>query len=47
MDAHDEHEHESHESKESWLDRWWFLLVILFGVICVLTLDLWHPVPSV
>ena len=33
--------------KQSWLDRWWPLLVILFGVICVLALDFWHPESSV
>jgi hypothetical protein len=47
MNTHDDHEHAEHEMKNSWLDRWWFLLVILFGVICVLALDFWHPVPSV
>jgi len=25
------------------LDRWWPLLVILFGVTCVLWLALFHP----
>jgi len=37
----------SGEDKGSWLDRWWPLLVILFGVICVLALDFWHPASSV
>jgi hypothetical protein len=29
--------------RDSWLDRWWPLLVILFGVSCVLWLALFHP----
>ena len=32
----------SHES-QSWLDRWWTLLVILFGLTGILILALWHP----
>ena len=29
--------------KESWLDRWWPLLLILFGIACVVILDVFHP----
>jgi hypothetical protein len=29
--------------RDSWLDRWWPLLVISFGVSCVLWLALFHP----
>ena len=29
--------------KESWLDRWWPLLLILFGIVCVVILDVFHP----
>lgn len=32
----------AHET-QGWLDRWWPLLVILFGVIFVATLIFWHP----
>lgn len=32
----------SHE-KESWFDRWWILLVILFGVLFVTLLVSFHP----
>lgn len=32
----------SHES-ESWLDRWWQLLVILFGLLFVLILVSFNP----
>lgn len=32
----------SHE-QESWFDRWWILLVILFGVLFVAFLDSFHP----
>jgi hypothetical protein len=30
-------------SSETWLDRWWPLLVILFGVIFVSILASFHP----
>ncbi|MBB5341425.1 steroid 5-alpha reductase family enzyme [Edaphobacter lichenicola] len=30
-------------SAESWVDRWWPLLVILFGVIFVAVLVTFHP----
>jgi hypothetical protein len=30
-------------SKEPWLDRWWPLLVILFGVLFVTWIDKWLP----
>ena len=33
----------SHHETESWLDKWWPLLLILFGVSCVLFLALFHP----
>jgi hypothetical protein len=29
--------------KDSWIDRWWPLLVITFGVGCVAILVLFHP----
>jgi hypothetical protein len=29
---------------ESWLDRWWGLLLILFGVVFVSVLVSFHPV---
>ncbi len=32
----------SHESK-SWIDTWWPLLVILFGVLFISTLVFFHP----
>jgi hypothetical protein len=32
----------SHES-ESWLERWWPLFLILFGVTCVLFLACFKP----
>ena len=36
----------SHEKRGLivWVDRYWYLLVIAFGVACMLGLDLWHPV---
>lgn len=30
-------------SESSWLERWWPLLVILFGVTCILWLALYSP----
>ena len=30
-------------SKESWLDRWWPLLLITFGVIFVAIIDSFSP----
>jgi hypothetical protein len=33
----------SSSSSEVWLDRWWPLLVILFGVIFVSILVSFHP----
>lgn len=32
----------SHE-KARWIDRYWWLFLIAFGVFCMLALDLWHP----
>jgi len=32
----------AHESK-SWIDTWWPLLVILFGVLFISTLVFFHP----
>jgi hypothetical protein len=32
----------SHET-QSWLDTWWQLLVILFGIAFALILALWTP----
>jgi hypothetical protein len=32
----------SHES-EPWLDRWWPLLLILFGLLFVTVLTTFHP----
>ena len=32
----------SHET-ESWISRWWPLLVIAFGVTFILILALWRP----
>jgi hypothetical protein len=29
--------------KDSWIDRWWPLLLVLFGVGCVAILVLFHP----
>jgi hypothetical protein len=29
--------------KDSWLDRWWPLLLIIFGVACVTLLVVFHP----
>ena len=34
----------SASSESSWLDSWWPLLVILFGVIFVTVLVTFHPV---
>lgn len=31
------------KEQESWLDRWWGLLLVLFGVSFVLLLALFHP----
>ena len=28
---------------ESFLERWWPVFVILFGIICVLFIDFWAP----
>jgi len=33
----------SSNTKESWLDRWWPLLVILYGVLFVTILDNFAP----
>jgi hypothetical protein len=30
--------------KDSWLERWWPALIIAFGVICIVCLDVCHPV---
>jgi len=32
----------SHKS-ESWLDRWWLLLLILFGLVFISVLAFFHP----
>ena len=32
----------SSEVKESWLDRWWQLLLIGYGLVFILTLAMWH-----
>ncbi len=32
----------SSEVKESWLDRWWQLLLILYGLVFILTCAMWH-----
>ena len=29
--------------REPWIDRWWPLLLILFGVACVTLLVVFHP----
>jgi hypothetical protein len=29
--------------KARWIDRYWWIFVIAFGVACVLWLDLFHP----
>jgi hypothetical protein len=29
--------------KSSWIDRWWPLLLIAFGVACVTLLVVFHP----
>jgi hypothetical protein len=34
--------HELHDP-DRWIDTYWWLLVIAFGVVCVLALDFWHP----
>jgi hypothetical protein len=34
----------SSSESSSWLDSWWPLLVILFGVIFVAALVMFHPV---
>jgi hypothetical protein len=31
------------EHKESWLERFWPLLLILFGLVFIFTLALFHP----
>ncbi len=36
-------EYEHAEEKEVWLDRWWQLLVILFGIIFVSILVSFKP----
>lgn len=28
----------------AWIDRYWYWLVIAFGVACMLALDFWHPI---
>jgi hypothetical protein len=30
-------------TRESWVDRWWTVLVILFGVLFVAVLVTFHP----
>jgi len=30
--------------KSSWLERWWPLLLITFGILCFLGIDFCHPV---
>ncbi len=37
-----EQHHEIHES-QGWLDQYWWLLLIAFGLIFVLWLALFHP----
>ena len=32
------HEH------SSWVDKYWWLFLIAFGIFCILGLALWHPV---
>ena len=34
----------SSEKRENWLDQWWPLFVILFGVLFVSILVSWKPV---
>ncbi len=34
---------EHHHEEASWLDRWWPLLVIVFGVTFISTLVFFHP----
>ena len=31
------------KQREAWIDRWWTLLLIIFGVGCVGILVLFHP----
>ena len=31
------------KEREAWIDRWWPLLLIIFGVGCVGILVLFHP----
>lgn len=28
----------------AWMDRYWYWLVIAFGIACMLGLDFWHPI---
>ena len=37
----------SSQEKRGWIalfDRYWYWLVIAFGVACMLGLDFWHPI---
>jgi hypothetical protein len=31
------------KERVSWVERWWPLLLILFGVLCFLGIDFFHP----
>ncbi|HVG27991.1 MAG TPA: hypothetical protein VM865_10330 [Acidobacteriaceae bacterium] len=44
MSAHAHTHHGEHDSIW-WLDQYWFVLLIAFGISCVLILALWHPGP--
>jgi len=33
----------SSRKQVSWVDRWWILLVIIFGLLFVAMLDSFHP----
>lgn len=33
----------SSHHKESWIDRWWILLIIIFGLLFIAMLDSFHP----
>ena len=37
----------SSHQKPTWMDRWWWVFLILFGLACFMGLDFWHPILGV
>jgi hypothetical protein len=42
MSSH-EHGHVAEHEKAPWIERWWPALVITFGILCIIGIDVCHP----